>query len=136
MEGDGWNSIIYGLPFQEYHLSYGIYGWCKPVSKHDYITLPGIKSTFVTDDHEPGFILNAGLSAIFACNGIVSMFLETIDIFVLKYGIASNNFSFATAAGMFKSVVSIIMITAAIAAGKSAKKTILRRCLNWQKQGY
>ena len=35
---------------------------------------------------------------------------ETIDIFTLKYGIQIGNYSLATAAGMFKSVVNITLL--------------------------
>jgi putative aldouronate transport system permease protein len=35
---------------------------------------------------------------------------ETIDIFALNYGMNLGNYSLATAAGIFKSVVSIILI--------------------------
>ena len=86
-----------------------------------YITLPGIKSTvIVLLIMNLGFILNAGgVEPLYLLqNGIVADFSETIDIFVLRYGIAQNNFSYATAAGMFKSVVSIIMITLCSAISK------------------
>jgi putative aldouronate transport system permease protein len=35
---------------------------------------------------------------------------ETIDVFVIRYGIAQRNYSLATAMGMFKTVVSIVLI--------------------------
>jgi putative aldouronate transport system permease protein len=35
---------------------------------------------------------------------------ETIDIYVIKYGIESFNYSLATAAGMFKNIVNISLI--------------------------
>ena len=44
-------------------------------------------------------------------NGLVQQVSQTIDIFVLKYGISLNNYSFATAAGIFNGVISIILIT-------------------------
>ena len=38
---------------------------------------------------------------------------RTIDVFVLEYGISNNNFGRATAAGMFKSIVAIILLFSA-----------------------
>ena len=43
-------------------------------------------------------------------NGVVVDWSETIDIFVLKYGLQIGNYSLATAAGIFKTVVSITLI--------------------------
>ena len=44
---------------------------------------------------------------------------QTIDVFVLKYGISKQQYGVATAAGMFKSVVAIILL---LAANFTAKK--------------
>jgi putative aldouronate transport system permease protein len=38
---------------------------------------------------------------------------ENLDIFVLKYGISMGRFSFATAAGIFKTVISFIFLLSA-----------------------
>lgn len=43
-------------------------------------------------------------------NSLVQDFSETIDVFVMRYGISKQKYSFATAAGMFKSVVAIILL--------------------------
>jgi len=76
------------------------------------ITLPGIKSVFfILLIMNIGHLLEAGFEVqYFLGNGIVQDFSQTIDIFVLKYGMAMNNFSLATAAGIFKSVVSILLV--------------------------
>ena len=44
---------------------------------------------------------------------------QTIDIFVLKYGISKQQYGVATAAGMFKSVVAILLL---LVANFTAKK--------------
>ncbi len=113
----GWNSIIYLAAITS--ISPELYeaahmDGANRFQKIWYITLPGIKSTvIVLLIMNIGFILNAGgVEPLYLLqNGIVADFSETIDIFVLRYGIAANNFSYATAAGMFKSVVSIVVIT-------------------------
>ena len=45
---------------------------------------------------------------------------STIDIFVLKYGFKLFNFSLATAAGIFKNVVNIILLVVANSIAKRA----------------
>ena len=43
-------------------------------------------------------------------NGLVQSVSQTIDIYVLKYGISLADYSLATAAGIFKSVISVTLI--------------------------
>ncbi|MBD7914452.1 sugar ABC transporter permease [Clostridium sp. Sa3CUN1] len=76
------------------------------------ITLPGIKPTiFILLIINIGNILNAGFEVQYLLgNGLVQDVSQTIDIFVLKYGISLGNYSLATAAGIFKSMISIILI--------------------------
>jgi putative aldouronate transport system permease protein len=58
-----------------------------------------------------GWILEAGFEVQYLLgNGVVIDWSQTIDIFVLKYGLQIGNYSLATAAGIFKTVVSIMMI--------------------------
>jgi putative aldouronate transport system permease protein len=61
-----------------------------------------------------GNVLNAGFEVQYILgNGIVQDWSQTIDIYVLKWGVSQNDFSMGTAAGIFKSVVSIIIIVIA-----------------------
>jgi len=112
----GWNSIIYLAAITSidpclYEAAaidgYGRFGrmW--------HVTLPGIKSTIIVLlIMNAGWILNAGfeIQYILGSNGLVLDVSETIDIFVLKSGFARSSFSFGTAAGMFKTVVSTIIL--------------------------
>ncbi|MDV4151044.1 ABC transporter permease subunit [Clostridium sp. AL.422] len=77
-----------------------------------HITLPGIKPTiFILLLINIGNILNAGFEVQYLLgNGLIQEVSQTIDIFVLKYGISLGNYSLATAAGIFKSVISIVLI--------------------------
>lgn len=77
-----------------------------------HVTLPGMKSTIVILlIMSIGHILDAGFEVQYLLgNGLVVDWSETIDIFVLKYGIAQGNYSLATAGGIFKAVVSITML--------------------------
>jgi ABC-type polysaccharide transport system permease subunit len=80
-----------------------------------HITLPGIRSTIIVLlIMNMGWLLNAGFEIQYLLGrGLVMDVSETIDIFVLKYGINNGNYSLATAAGIFKSVISIAMVAAA-----------------------
>lgn len=77
-----------------------------------HVTLPGIKPTIVILlIMSIGHILEAGFEVQYLLgNGLVVDWAETIDIFVLKYGIAQGNYSLATAGGIFKTAVSVIML--------------------------
>ena len=80
-----------------------------------HVTLPGIKSTFVILlIMNIGHLMEAGFEIQYLLgNSVVVDWSETIDIFVLKYGISKQQYGVATAAGMFKSVVAIILLMAA-----------------------
>ena len=80
--------------------------------KMRHITLTGIKATvIILLIMNIGHILEAGFEIqYFLGNGLVSDYSKTIDIFVLDYGINQFNYSLATAAGIFKSAVSITML--------------------------
>jgi len=86
------------------------------------VTLPGIKSTiFILLIMNIGNILNAGFEVQYLLgNGLVQEVSQTIDIFVLKYGISLSNYSLATAAGIFKSLISVSLIFIANRFAKSA----------------
>lgn len=114
----GWNSIIYLAAMTAIDPS--LYEAADMDGANRYqkvwsITLPGIKPTIIILlIMSIGNILEAGFEIqYFLGNGLVVDYSETIDIFVLKYGIKLANFSLATAAGIFKTIVSIILLSAA-----------------------
>ena len=80
-----------------------------------HVTLPGIKSTFVILlIMNIGHLLEAGFEIQYLLgNGLVANYSRTIDIFVLEYGTQNMDFGVATAAGIFKSVVAIILLVGA-----------------------
>ena len=80
-----------------------------------HVTLPGIKSTFVVLlIMNIGHLMEAGFEIQYLMgNSQVLEYSQTIDVFVLKYGISSNEYGIATAAGMFKSIVAIILLFSA-----------------------
>ncbi len=80
-----------------------------------HVTLPGIKSTFVILlIMNIGHLMEAGFEIQYLLGSSVVMdWSQTIDIFVLKYGISKQQYGVATAAGMFKSVVAIVLLIGA-----------------------
>lgn len=77
-----------------------------------HVTLPGIKSTFIILlIMNIGHLMEAGFEIQYLMeNSQVVDYSRTIDVFVLKYGISNNEYGRAIAAGMFKSVVAIILL--------------------------
>lgn len=76
------------------------------------ITLPSIKPTIVILlIMSTGYILEAGFEIpYFLGNGLVVEKSETIDVFVMRYGYQLGNYSLAVVAGMFKTVVGILIV--------------------------
>ena len=121
----GWNSIIYLAAITsinpDLYEAASIDGAGR-LKKMWNITLPSIKPTiFILLLINVGNVLNAGFEIQYLLtNGLVQEVSQTIDIYVLKYGISQADFSLGTAAGIFKSVVSIVLIFLANSAAKSA----------------
>ena len=86
-----------------------------------HVTLPGIKSTFVILlIMNIGHLMEAGFEIQYLLRSSPVMdWSDTIDIFVLQYGISKQQYGVATAAGMFKSIVAIVLL---LAANFTAKK--------------
>ena len=79
------------------------------------VTLPSIRATIIILlVMNVGFVLSAGFEVpYFLGNGQNMIRSETIDVFVLRYGYKNGNYSMAIVAGMFKTLVSIVLVTAA-----------------------
>ena len=77
-----------------------------------HVTLPGIKSTFVVlMIMNIGHLMEAGFELQYLLgNALVYDYSRTIDVFVMEYGISNGKFGRAIAAGMFKSMVAIILL--------------------------
>jgi putative aldouronate transport system permease protein len=111
----GWNTIIYlaaiaGIDPNLYEAAQ-IDG-CNRYQKMWHITLPCIKPTIIILlIMSIGHILDAGFEMQYLLrNGLVQDVSDTIDIYVLLYGMQRMSYSLATTAGMFKNVVNISLI--------------------------
>ena len=92
-----------------------------------YITFPSIKPTVVLmATLSLGSILNAGFEQVFAMySPLVYETGDIIDTYVYRMGLTKAQYSFSTAVGLFKSVVSFFLIILSYAlAGKFAGYTI------------
>lgn len=121
----GWNAIIYLSAITSIDPSLyeaasidGAGRWAKI----KYITLPGIRPTImILLLMNIGNVLNAGFEVQYLLgNDLIKSVADTIDIYVLTWGISQNDYSLGTAAGIFKSAVSIVLI---VIANSVAKRT-------------
>lgn len=85
-----------------------------------HITLPAIRATIVIMlILRVGSILSTGYEQIFLMQNAMNRSVSDVfDTYIYTKGIVNNNYSLATAAGMFKSVVSLILV---LGANKLAK---------------
>ncbi len=121
----GWNAIIYLSAITSIDPSLyeaasidGAGRWAKIKN----ITLPSIRPTImILLLMNVGNVLNAGFEVQYLLgNGLIKSVSDTIDIYVLTWGISQNDYSLGTAAGIFKSIVSIVLI---VIANEVAKRT-------------
>lgn len=79
------------------------------------ITLPAIRNVIITLlILRLGHMLDVGFEQVFLMyNGAVSQVAEVFDTYVYRVGIQQGEFSYSTAAGLFKSVVGLVLVVVA-----------------------
>lgn len=77
-----------------------------------HITIPGIMPTFlVLQLLAVSNLLSAGFEQFLVFNNImVADKIEVLDLYVYRVGLVMNDYPYSTAVGMFKSVISIILL--------------------------
>ena len=77
-----------------------------------HVLLPGIRPTIIILlILNIGSLLNTGFDQYFLLgNSLTREFSDVIDTYSYRYGLQNSMFSYATAVGMFKSVVAFIMV--------------------------
>ena len=124
-KGAGWGTIIYfaalsGIDPQLYEAAEidGARKWKQLL----HITLPSITPTIVVMlILSCNNIVNAGFDQIFMLySALVFSVADIIDTYVYRIGIQNADYSFSTAAGLFKSVIAFVMI---LIVNTVAKKT-------------
>lgn len=121
----GWNTIVYlgaMTAIDPCLYEAAEIDGCGRMRKIWHITLPGIRPTIIIMMiMSAGHILDANFEMPFLLkNGMIEDVASTIDIYVLKYGFKLFNFSMATAAGIFKNVVNILLLVLANSVAKKA----------------
>ena len=123
-KGMGYNSIIYlaaisGINLEQYEAADvdGATRWQKIV----HITLPALKPTIlILLILAIGGILNTGFEQILLLqNNSILNFSDVLDTYAYRYGLQNGMYSYGTAVGLFKSVVSFILV---ITANKITRK--------------
>jgi len=86
------------------------------------ITLPLILPTIVTVFVlNLGYFMNAGFDQVFnMMNDAVINSVDIIDTYVYRMGLENGNFSYATAAGLFKGIIGFVLIMSTHFASKRA----------------
>lgn len=111
----GWNAIIYLAAITSIdpclYEAASIDGAGR-FNKMWYITLPSLRPTImILLLMNVGNVLNAGFEVQYLLgNGLIQSVSKTIDIYVLEWGVGEADYSLGTAAGIFKSAVSIVLI--------------------------
>lgn len=78
-----------------------------------HVTIPGIMPTFIVllVLNIAGMLSGAGFDQYYVFqNPMVLNKLEVLDTYIYKIGLRQNNFAFATAAGMLKSLISVMLL--------------------------
>ncbi|WP_189012184.1 ABC transporter permease [Paenibacillus marchantiophytorum] len=85
------------------------------------VTIPGIKSTIIVLlILRLGQVMDVGFEQIYLmASGPVAQVADVFDTYVYRVGIQQGRFSYATVAGLFKSVVGLILV---VSANRLAKK--------------
>lgn len=111
----GWDSIIYFTAIM------GIDATLYEAAKIDgasrmqmirYITLPSLVVTMITVlILNIGFFMNAGLDQVLNfTNAAVNSEIDIIDTYVYRIGLQNAQYSFATAASLFKGIIGTVLI--------------------------
>lgn len=111
----GWDSLIYLAAIMKIspslYESAAIDGASK-LQQMRFITLPELKNTIITVFIlNLGFFMNAGFDQVFnMMNDSVISQIDILDTYVYRIGLLNGQYSIATAAGLFKGVIGVILI--------------------------
>ncbi len=114
-KGAGWGTIVYMAAMAGIDPSYyeaAIIDGASRLQRIWYITLPCIASTIVVMlIMRTGSILNNGFEQVYLMqNALVSEVAEIFETYTYQVGIKEGRFSFASAVGIFQSVVGCILL--------------------------
>lgn len=124
-KGMGYNAIIYlaavsGIE-QDMYEAAGLDGATR-WQKIKYITLPALAPTIITMlILAVGNVLNTGYEQqLLMSNDAILNYADVLDTYAYRYGLKNGMYSYGTAVGLFKSVVSFVLVMAANTISKKA----------------
>ena len=111
----GWNAIIFLAAIS------GIDGQLYEAAETDgagrfrkiwHITLPGISNVIIVIlIMNIGWLMNVGFERqMLLGNPAIREWAEVLDVYILRFGVGTGRFSYGTAIGIFRSVVSITLL--------------------------
>lgn len=111
----GWDSIIYLTAIMQINPAYyeaARIDGSNAVKNMFYITLPELIPTIITIFIlNLGFFMDAGFDQVYnMMNSSVTSQIDIIDTYVNRIGFINGQFSVATAASIFKSVIGVVLI--------------------------
>lgn len=119
----GWDSIIYLAALM--HISPSLYesadmDGAGPLQKAWYITIPELAPTMITVlILNLGFFMSAGFDQVFnMMNDSVISAVDILDTYVYRIGLLNMQYSFSTAASLFKGVIGLVLILGTHTAAK------------------
>lgn len=127
-KGLGWSAIIYiaaiaGIDIELYEAA--IVDGANRMQRIRYVTIPGLIPTyFVLLIISFGHFLSVGFEQFYVFqNAMNKEYIQVLDLYVYNQGIASGQISYATAIGIMKSFVSIILFSFANRMSKIVRGT-------------
>jgi putative aldouronate transport system permease protein len=128
--GAGWGSIIYLSALT--NIDQQLYEACEidgggRLRQTWHVTLPGILPTIVIlFIMRMGQVLNVGYEKIILLyNDLTRETADVISTYVYRQGLENNNYSYASAVGLFNSVVNILFLVTFNAISKKVTETSL-----------
>ncbi|MBU0927063.1 MAG: ABC transporter permease subunit [Spirochaetes bacterium] len=119
----GWDSIIYLAALMR--ISPSLYesadmDGAGPLQKAVYITIPELAPTMITVlILNLGFFMSAGFDQVFnMMNDSVISAVDILDTYVYRIGLLNMQYSFSTAASLFKGVIGLVLILGTHTAAK------------------
>ena len=124
----GWNAIVYlaaiaGIDQELYEAA--MIDGAGRLQRIVHVTVPGVLPTFfVLLVMSIGNLLNTGYEMQYVFqNAMNKRFIETIDLYVFNQGIGNANIPSATAVGMLKSIVAVMLFASANTLSKFVRET-------------
>ena len=127
-KGLGWSSIVYlaaiaGIDQEQYEAA--MIDGANRMQRIRHITVPGLLPTFfVLFIMGIGNFLNTGMEQYYVFqNAMNKEYIQVLDLYVYNQGIGQGNIPYATAVGMLKSLIALVLFSSANALSRKVRGT-------------